>query len=308
MRNDRNLSNERVERLFKIVTKLLEKEKVTANELAKWLGVSPRTILRDIDRLSDAKVPVYTELGKGGGIYILDTYKLDKSVLTEEERETLRTALQCVSTALDPKLTDSVLTKLSSIAGKQAEKVIEIDFSAWGRRVEDQFETIKKSIREHKILKFDYVNTQGSDYNAMVEPYTLWFKEKTWYLKAYCFLNEATVVFRLSRMRNLHITEATFHGKRAEMEHHPDFLNPHKISITMKIDSSKKFRIYDDFTETEIIEETDDFVTVRFEKPNNEYTLQDILAYGKYATVLEPEHLRQKVQKELEEMLNTYKE
>ena len=75
------------ERLFEIVYTLLDRGKVTARELADRLNVSRRTILRDIQTLALAKVPVYTTQGKGGGVSLLEGYVLDKAVLSDEEKE-----------------------------------------------------------------------------------------------------------------------------------------------------------------------------------------------------------------------------
>ena len=74
-------------RLFKIVYYLLDKGQATATELAKKFEVSVRTIYRDIDALSGAGVPVYTETGRNGGIHLMKNFVLDKAVLSEEERQ-----------------------------------------------------------------------------------------------------------------------------------------------------------------------------------------------------------------------------
>ena len=58
-------------RLFRILYYILEKGKVTANELADKFEVSVRTIYRDIDSISSAGIPIYATQGKGGGIEIL---------------------------------------------------------------------------------------------------------------------------------------------------------------------------------------------------------------------------------------------
>ena len=82
-----------IERLFEIVYILLEKGTVTAQELSDKLNVSKRTILRDIETLTLAKVPVCTTQGKGGGISLLNGYVLDKAVLSDEEKEQSRFAV-----------------------------------------------------------------------------------------------------------------------------------------------------------------------------------------------------------------------
>ena len=67
-------------RLFEIIYLLLDKGQMTASELANHFEVSVRTIYRDIDRLSVSGVPIYTNVGKNGGIALMDGYTLDKSI------------------------------------------------------------------------------------------------------------------------------------------------------------------------------------------------------------------------------------
>jgi len=55
-------------RLFEIIYILLNKKSITAKELASQLGVSVRTIYRDVEKLSSMGIPVYTEQGKGGAL------------------------------------------------------------------------------------------------------------------------------------------------------------------------------------------------------------------------------------------------
>jgi predicted DNA-binding transcriptional regulator YafY len=76
-------------RLLEITLILLNKSTVTARELADRFDVSTRTIYRDIDELSAAGVPVYTNKGSGGGIALLEDYSLNKAMLTEHERDSL---------------------------------------------------------------------------------------------------------------------------------------------------------------------------------------------------------------------------
>lgn len=75
-----------VGRLFQIVYLLMENESLSARELADKLEVSVRTINRDIEKLSEARIPVYTTRGRAGGISLLPDFVLNKKVLSEEEK------------------------------------------------------------------------------------------------------------------------------------------------------------------------------------------------------------------------------
>ncbi|MDR2671554.1 MAG: HTH domain-containing protein, partial [Oscillospiraceae bacterium] len=76
----------RINRLFGIVHVLLAHGIVTAGELAKRFEVSVRTILRDVDTLSAAGIPVYTAQGKGGGIALTESYVLNRAAVSDEEQ------------------------------------------------------------------------------------------------------------------------------------------------------------------------------------------------------------------------------
>lgn len=117
-------------RLFKIVYHLLDKGRATAPELAEKFEVSVRTIYRDLDAISAAGIPIYTVQGKGGGIFILPEFVLEKSLLTPQEKEQILMALQGLAAAEDSR-TDELLTKLGGLFRVQGANWIEVDFSDW---------------------------------------------------------------------------------------------------------------------------------------------------------------------------------
>ncbi len=86
-----------INRLFQIIYRLLNKEKVSAKELAERFEVSTRTIYRDIDTLSSAGIPIYAIKGSGGGISLIPEFILNKTVLTEKEKTEILTSLNAVS-------------------------------------------------------------------------------------------------------------------------------------------------------------------------------------------------------------------
>ena len=117
-----------INRLFQIIYKLLDKKSLTAKELAEQLDVSVRTIYRDVEALSLAGIPVYTEQGKGGGISLLPDFVLNKSILNEWEQDEILSALSGLS-AVKTLETERVLQRLSTFFNKAVVNWIDVDFS-----------------------------------------------------------------------------------------------------------------------------------------------------------------------------------
>src|SRR5260221_9480900 len=84
-----NMLMQKMERLLAITLLLHARGKMTAKRLASILGVSTRTIYRDIDALSLAHVPVSMDFGPGGGYYLPGDYQLEPAIFTSEEAVSL---------------------------------------------------------------------------------------------------------------------------------------------------------------------------------------------------------------------------
>ena len=86
----------KMERLIGILSILLQREKVTAPELAEQFEVSRRTIQRDIESLCRAGIPISTAQGAGGGISIMEGYRVDRTVLTDPEMQAILAGLRSI--------------------------------------------------------------------------------------------------------------------------------------------------------------------------------------------------------------------
>ena len=123
-------------RLFKILYYLLDKGRATAPELAAEFEVSQRTIYRDVEALSSAGIPVYTEPGRNGGIGLLRDFVLDRALLSEKERQEILTTMQSIS-ATGYSGGREMLTKLSALFRVDTGNWLEVDFSRWGNSAGD---------------------------------------------------------------------------------------------------------------------------------------------------------------------------
>lgn len=294
-----------INRLFEIVYILLERETVTAKELAEIFEVSTRTIYRDIEILSQAKIPVYANKGKGGGISLLSDYVLDKSILSEEEQNQILFALQSME-KISNSDEKSILEKMSSIFNKSKMNWIDVDFSDWGTNGEQEqiFNLIRTAILRKKVIEFIYYSSYGEETTRQVEPLQIYFKDKAWYLKAYCRLKQDYRLFKISRMKDIDILDETFEREIPEIKE--NILNFKVIKLELKISKLLAYRVYDEFKREDIIKnENGDFI-VKVELPENDWVYGYILSFGENVKVLSPEYVKSIIKEKLQKSLKNY--
>lgn len=294
-------------RLFKIVYHLLEKGKSTAPELAEKFEVSIRTIYRDLDTISAAGIPIYATQGKGGGIFIMQDFVLNKSLLSEQEKEQILMALQGIS-ATEHNQTDELLMKLSGLFQSKVTNWIEVDFSEWYKNTPnyDIFNLIKNAIFNQYTITFSYFAREGNYSNRTVEPIKLIFKNKDWYLYGFCLLRNDFRFFKLTRIKDLEISSDTF-IREVKSNHEIETVIKNKNSIHAKLKFSPKvaFRVYDEFTDN-VSKDNQGNLYVSIDLPDNDTLFSYILSFGDNVEILEPDYLRHSMKEKLALMLEKY--
>ena len=300
-----------VNRLFEMIYILLGRESVTAKELAERFEVSTRTIYRDLDTLSSAGIPIYTSKGSGGGIRLLESFTLDKSLLSKEEQSEILMELQVLKGARYPD-TQEVISKIGSLFNKSEYDWIEVDFSGWGSNKEEQekFKAIKQAIIEEKMISFEYLSSYGVKTLRTVAPIRLVCKGQSWYVQAYCKLKEDYRTFKLMRIRDLRCIDERFQRREFKVGSIEPQSIEHTPSITVKLrfESYMAFRVYDQFAEEAITYQEDGSIEVTVSYPEGEWIYSYILSFGSAVTVVEPKEVRDKITYMLEETLKKYKE
>ena len=295
-----------INRLLEIIFTLLQKKKTTATELAKQLGVSRSTICRDIDLLSMAGIPLYTERGKGGGISLLPSFVLSKSIFSEQEQDEILLALHGLSNIKDD--TAHVLQKMSAIFNKAAQNWIKVDFSEWNCK-NDFFNQLKTAILEQRIAEFDYYDSKGDKSFRSIEPIQLWFKSKSWYLKGFCLTKQDIRLYKLSRIKNLVVTDAYFNKRDLAAKPDSPMQKKDKSQMAMlklRIEPELAFRAYDDFDESEVERQADGSFLITVPNIEENWVRGFLLSYGKHIEVLEPESVRNILKEESENIMKKY--
>lgn len=298
-----------VSRLFRMLYILLERDRVTAAELARELEVSVRTVYRDAQALSEAGVPLYSEQGRSGGFSILPTYKLSKSLISEAEQQSILSSLSAAaqSGAQDKEL----LHKLSAFFGADTIDWVQIDFADWSGQHDQDIAVYRQAILGRRVLTFDYTGESGKQTKREVCPFKLWFKGQAWYLRAYCLTRGAVRTFKLSRIHQPVISagefpEAALAARQSDVLT-TDWPEPPYIRLFMRADACMAYRIYDDFAHESITRQADGSFLIDAKFPPGAWVQSIILGYGAHAEVIEPKELREAILRETEKMLERYK-
>jgi predicted DNA-binding transcriptional regulator YafY len=209
----------RADRLLALLMLLQTRGCVTAQELARELEVSERTIYRDLDALSAAGIPVYAMRGPGGGCGLLDTFRTNLTGLTEEEVQALF-MLSIPGPLADLGVTrqlKAALLKLSAALSshqrRDAEHVrqrIHLDATGWfqGEEPTPYLEVVQQAVWGDYRLCVTYRRGDGTARERIIEPYGLVAKVGVWYLVR--AVEGRLGVYRVSRIEAAVPTGDTF--------------------------------------------------------------------------------------------------
>lgn len=293
-------------RLFRILYYILEKEKVTANELADKFEVSIRTIYRDIDSISSVGVPIFTTQGKGGGIKIDNEFILNKSLFDANEKEQIIAALQGLEKTNEAYKSE-LITKLSALFKIKNSNWIEIDFTSWesNNTYQDLFNTLKIAIINKNIISFSYISSKAEKINREVKPIRLLFKEQDWYLYAFCLLRNDFRYFKLSRIKDLEVLAINYEDNFENEVLKKELKYKNIVNIKLKFDKSIAFRVYDEFNEA-IEEDEKGNLYVEMKIPNNYKLYNYIVSFGDNVEILEPEEVRNQFKNMINKIAKKY--
>ncbi|ETT33952.1 DeoR family transcriptional regulator [Paenibacillus sp. FSL R7-269] len=289
-----------MDRLIALIMILLEHEQISARELAERLEVSRRTIYRDIDTLNRAGLPIYTLMGAWGGVGLMKSYKVGKTVFTPQEIQNLQNGMQSYKQLFGRREMVYAAEKLNALYPDNAEGrpnapfVMDLSLNQGNESLRSLFGMIETAMNEHAVLTFAYTDARGQISERRVEPYQVVFKESSWYLQAYCLIKQDYRIFKLARMSGLQVTKEQFAPK--EFTPLPmdgsDWLNQGWVEVTIRLDRSVMDRVIERFGADHILRVDEHHCWTKYPIIANDHGYDRLLAFGDKCEVLGPPEIR----------------
>jgi len=299
----------KIDRLIGILSVLLQEEKTTAPALAERFEVSKRTINRDIEDICKAGIPVRTTQGTGGGISIMDGYRMDRTLLTSKDMQMILAGLRSLDSVSGSSYYGQLMEKIQAGSSKfvSGRDSILIDLSSWYRdSLEPKIGTIQDAIEERHLVTFRYYAPSGES-ERTVEPYYLVFRWSSWYLWGWCCDRKDYRLFKLNRMDHVRKSEEAFDCREAPM---PDLSNekifPGEIAVKALFAPDMKWRLVEDFGSDCFTESEDGRLLFTAKYTDMENLLTWLLTYGDKAEVLKPREAREKIAQIARNMVRKY--
>lgn len=299
----------KIDRLIGILSILLQEEKTTAPELAERFEVSRRTINRDIEDLCKAGIPIQTTQGAGGGIRIMDGYRMDRTVLTSKDMQMILAGLRSLDSVSGSRYYGQLMEKIKAgssefVSGRDS---ILIDLSSWYREsLAPKIELIQDAIEIRKSIHFRYYAPNG-DSEREIEPYYLIFKWTSWYVYGFCLLRNDFRMFKLNRMDNIIHTTVFEKGREVpfpNMTKGKEFPTKHRIKAIF--DASLKWQLVEEFGVSSFKVMPDGRLLFEHDFFDEEYLLSWILFCRDKVTVIEPEYIRNEIIRITSDIIKRY--
>lgn len=288
----------KTDRLLAIVMTLLNRRETTAPELAAHFEVSVRTIYRDIDALSAAGIPVEPIQGRNGGFRLRDGFRMDRTVMTSDELETIQVALNGVAGVLKTQTAKNSAEKLKVVSGSRPKETLVVDLEPWGElsEVPEAVELLREAAREHRWVTFRYQAVGAEARERRVEPYLVVFKNLNWYLYGFCGERQAFRLFRLGRLQDLKVTDRRFEPRPVHAEERPwdtDWNHPiNRVRMVFKVPATKLLHLKEWLPADSAISEDGSYILYDVSLPHDEGLYRFLLSFSGDVEVVSPPEVR----------------
>jgi len=178
-------------RLLRLLSLLQGRREWAGTELAERLGVTDRTVRRDVGRLRELGYPVEGTTGTAGGYRLTSGEDLPPLLLDDEEAVAIATSL--LGTLGDGETAGRALAKLTQVmparlrrrVGAVAESVVSVPDHRGARIDPGVLAVLAAAVRDREIVRFGYRRRDGTTGERRVEPHHVVATHGLWYLVAF---------------------------------------------------------------------------------------------------------------------------
>lgn len=318
----------RASRLVQLLLLLQTRGRMSAPELATELEVSVRTIYRDLEALSAAGVPVYSETGRNGGARLVDGYRTRLTGLTVDEADAVLLAgipgpaaelgLGTVLAAAQLKVLAALPPELRSRATRVQER-FHLDAPGWFHRAEEtpHLATIAEALWADRRVRVGYRRADGATVERRLDPLGLVLKAGTWYLVARpSGDDEASVrTYRAGRVLAAEVLDEPFDRPgdfdlvehwAASADHFEMGLYRLAARVRIRAEHLDGVRWTLDADAVPPVPDADGWVEVDIFNERLDYLAVDLLRFGADVEVLEPPELRSRIAATARAMADLY--
>lgn len=310
----------KIDRLLAMTIILLNRERVSAKELAERFEVSTKTIYRDMETLNRSGIPIVAHQGTSGGFEIMERYTIARQYLTLHEISSIIAAVKGMNTALDDSSLDTLLEKVKALLHRFDRSDIKsngtgmiFDFNPWGQSdvVKEKINIFRQAIEKSLRVKIQYMNRNSTASERIIEPTNLILKGYVWYLQAYCTLREDFRVFRLNRIQAPKLlSSGTFvHRESPSLEQYAwdsEWSREIEQDIILTFHPNVRYRIEDSFPPAFISVLADGSIQVNGRFPIDEWFYGMLLSYGDHVKVVKPDSLAKEIVHRAQKVIERY--
>ena len=298
----------KLDRVTAILTQLQSKPIVRAQDLAVKFDVSVRTIYRDVKTLENAGIPIVGEAGSGYSL--MDGYKLPPVMFTKEEVLSFITAEKLMQKFSHQSLGShyqTAMEKVRSVLKYSDRNLIrnienQIDIFQYHAKTEDTIKdvipTILESIAEKRQLTIEYKTVDDKISTRTIEAVGVFFEFNYWYIMAFCTLRNDFRQFRVDRILQISKTQNPFLQEYGQINDYRKSGNGNKSVVKLLVEKKIMGHLVNSKRYYGLIEEvdTENGVELTFETEwINDGFPRWLITFADFATILEPEGLKEKL-------------
>ncbi|CAM3568543.1 YafY family protein [Paenibacillus lupini] len=314
-------------RLIELMMAVNRKRKFTVKELAEEFGVSARTMLRDLQELSGMGVPLYSQVGAGGGYQVLAERSLPPISFTENEAFSIffaSHALRHFSSLPFKASAESALRKFYRYLSEDVKRQIDemrhrVDFFTQTRQERaDYLEILLQASIRRLPVTINYGIRENEINQRTIQPIGIYAHEGYWFCPAYCYLRKAYRLFRADRIRSAVLADAealttTVDVSEVDLTNwgHHFYTKEESVDVKVKL-TAKGIELFRDkcwifpWGEVHSSDNGTGILEMGIFPSEILFFAEYFFSFGAEAVVLQPEELREAIRRKLVRTLEKY--